>query len=114
MEHRDHLKFMLVMGASDGGLSDEERRLLFDRAQSWGISKEEFAGIVDEVTGEEVDLAIPETKEARMAMLTDVVRMMGADGKLHEQEKQLFAVMAEQMELSEDDVNRIIDTAIGK
>jgi len=103
---------MLVMAASDGGLSEEELRLLMDRAKGWGFDHEEFTSIVDEVTGENVDLKIPDTKEDRMALLTDVVRMMGADGTLHDQEKQLFAMMADQMEINDDDVNKIIDAAV--
>ena len=48
----------------------------------------------------------------RMEMLTSVVRMMGADGELHETEKELFALIAAKMELSNNEVNEVIDRAM--
>ena len=112
MDHRAKMKFLLVMAAADGGLSEEELRFLFDRANQWGFSADEFTEIVGEVTGEEVGLEMPESKEARRELLIDLVKVMGADGKLHELEKQLFANAAAKMELSEDEVNEIIDEAL--
>lgn len=106
------MKFLLVMAAADGGLSEEELRFLFDKANECGFSADQFTEIVDEVTKEEVDLEMPESKEDKTSLLTDLVKMMGADGKLHDMEKQLFANAAARMEMTEDEVNQIIDAAL--
>jgi uncharacterized tellurite resistance protein B-like protein len=113
MDQRAQLKFLLVMAASDGGLAQEELHMLSDRAKQFGLGLDEFEQIVNEVTGGSVELTFPESKEDRMTLLTDVIRMMGADGELHEKEKNLFALMAAQMEITQDDVNLIVDRALG-
>ena len=113
MEKRSKMKFLLVMAASDGGLAEEELRFLFDRANEWGFSADEFTKIVDEVTSDDdVELDMPESKEDKTSLLTDLVKIMGADGKLHDMEKQLFANAAARMEMSEDEINGIIDAAL--
>ena len=112
MDQRSKMKFLLVMAAADGGLAEEELRFLFDRANDWGFSADQFTEIVDEVTVEEVELEMPESKEEKVSLLTDLVKIMGADGKLHEMEKQLFANAAGRMEMTEEEVNQIIDAAL--
>jgi len=111
MDRFARLKSMLLMAAADGGLSREELQLLSDRAVEWGLSLDEFESIVEQATGGEVELTIPVVKSDRKEMLVDMVRMMGADGVMHDQEKQLFALVAAKRELSVDEVNEVIDLA---
>ncbi len=111
MDVQGRLKFLIVMAASDGGLSEEELAMLSQRARAWGISLDEFEQIVNDATGDDIELAIPNSQEERLSLLTELVRMMGADGKLHQNEKELFALIAARMEISEADVNRAIDIA---
>ncbi len=111
MERLTQLKFLLVMAASDGGLAPEELRMLSDRAKDWGVDLDEFEQIVTEATGDEIELDIPTSREDRILLLTDVIRMMGADGVLHEKEKELFALMATKLEFTNEEVNQLIDEA---
>ena len=91
MDKVAQLKFLLVMAASDGGLAREELLMLTDRARQFGMELDEFEQVVNEVTGGEVELTFPESKEDRMTLLTDVIRMMGADGELHDLAQELNA-----------------------
>lgn len=45
-------------------------------------------------------------------MLRDLIRMMAADGDLADVEKDLFATAAAKMEISEDELNQIIDSVL--
>ncbi len=47
-------------------------------------------------------------------MLSDLIRMMGADGRLSEVEKRLFALSAAKMGISRAEINTIIDDLTGK
>ena len=109
MTPADQLKFMLVMAAADGGLAAEELHLLTDRAQQWGISSDEFVKIVEDAAQADLVLPFPETESERSQLLMDVIRMMGADGKLHAAEKKLFALAAAKMGIETEALNRIID-----
>ena len=113
MSRLEQLKYLLVMAASDGGCSEEELRLLSDRAQQWGISLDEFETIVQEATDNNVDLDSPAGRPERRQILTDLVHMMGADGRLHPTEKELFAALATRWCFSQEDVDQIVDDATG-
>jgi hypothetical protein len=60
----------------------------------------------------ETYLAIPSGSEERQEMLRDLIRMMAADGDLADVEKDLFATAAAKMEISEDELNQIIDSVL--
>ena len=47
-------------------------------------------------------------------MLQDLIRTMAADGQLSEVEKRVFATAAAVMEISSEDVNRLIDQLLRK
>ncbi len=108
----DLLKTMLAMAAADGGLTVDEIQLLSDRAVMWGLTADDFQAVLQEAGGDDVEIHVPPLKSERIEMLSEAVRMMGADGVVHEAEKRMLAVIALKMELDEDDVNRAIDGAM--
>ncbi len=108
----DILKTMLAMAAADGALSVDEIQLLSDRAVMWGLSADDFELVLREATGDDVEIHVPALKSERIDMLTEAVRMMGADGVVRDEEKAMLAFIALKMGLDEQDVNRAIDDAI--
>jgi len=108
------LKNLLIMAAVDGSFTEEEIRFLSDRAEAWGIPDHEFAKAIDHVLSEGPALTIPDTKDARIELLQDLVRMIGSDGEMADTEKQLFAAAAAAMNISGDELDRIIDNVLDK
>ena len=112
MSNKDSLRHLLAMAAVDGGVTIEELRLLGDRAISWGITDDDFEMLLAEAVDGDVPLHIPEDEASRRELLSDLVRMMAADGELHQNETQLFAVVASKMGISDEQLNAIIDETI--
>ena len=72
----------------------------------------EFREAIDRASSPGVEFQIPEGTAARVDLLKEMVRMMGADGKITTGEKQLFAAAAATMKISDVGLNQIIDSAI--
>ena len=53
-------------------------------------------------------------KKEQIAMLSDLVRIMAADGKLSEVEKRLFALAAAKMGIEKLELDDLIDKLVGK
>ena len=47
-------------------------------------------------------------------MMSDLIRIMAADGKLSEVDKRLFALAAAKMGLERDEIDGLIDRLVGK
>jgi DnaJ-domain-containing protein 1 len=114
MPYKENLRHLVVMAAADGRVTIGELRLLGDRAVQWGITDDEFEAILDEAIQGSVELEIPQNEAERRALLSELVRMMAADGKLHAYEKKLFAVVASNMNISETALNEVIDRTIAE
>jgi uncharacterized tellurite resistance protein B-like protein len=114
MRKIDKLRNLLVMAALDGKLSEREIRFLTDRCQRWGVSDAEFAGAVAYAMSADAELTIPPRKHDRLRMLQDLVSMMAADGALAEVERNLFALIAAKMEISDAELNALIDALLRK
>lgn len=114
MKRIDAIKNLLVMAFADRRISAEEIQLLMSRCESWGLKESELAQAIDDVLEHKYDLKIPDSKQARVELLGELLRMMAADGKLHDSERELFARAAVLMEVSDHEVNdmitRITDT----
>ena len=112
MTPEDKFRFLLSMAAADESIAREELRMLARRALAWGITDDQFQALVEEAIRGDAELATPANVEERTAILADMIRMMGADGRLDEREKQLFAQIAARTDLDTNQLHEIIDTAI--
>ena len=113
MTNIEKLRFMLTMASADGSIASQELQLFAHRAMEWGISDDEFEDILDQAVKKTTPLPdIPTDTETRFGLLRELVHMMAADGQMHRTERQLFAVIAAQMNVSESELNSIIDAAI--
>ena len=103
---------IVLMALADGGISRDEFHLLSDRCRQWGIGDHQFREAIDRASSPDANFHIPKDPQARRDLLREAVHMMGADGQLCDGEKRLFAVAAAVMEISTEELNRIIDAAV--
>ena len=110
MEFYDQLKNLMIMALADGSLTQSELAFLSDRSVQWGLSETDFAAAVEYALSDKAELQIPPNKQDRTEMLRDLIRIMAADGQLANIEKRIFARAAAVMELSDGELDRIIDS----
>ncbi len=102
----------MVMAVADGKVTDEELHLLTSRAVRWGITDDEFESAIEYAQSPGASLAIPAMKSERMELLRELLQMMAADGVLQDIEKQLFAVAAATMQISDNELNNLLDNML--
>jgi uncharacterized tellurite resistance protein B-like protein len=110
MDFYDKLKNLMIMAFADGRLTQSELEFLSDRSVQWGISQTDFAAAIEVALSDKAELQIPPNKQDRIEMLQDLIRTMAADGQLADIEKRVFAMAAAVMELSEGELDEIIDS----
>ncbi|MCA9262378.1 MAG: hypothetical protein KDA60_00960 [Planctomycetales bacterium] len=109
MDREKLLEALIIMAGADGSVARGEIELLARRCAQWGIAEERFGAMLSRCLDQEVDLDLPADLESRRAMLRQLVRMMGADGHLAIEEKKLFAAAAAAMDISDREVDELID-----
>lgn len=114
MQHLDHLKNLVIMASADGALSEREIALLVDRCSEMGLHEADLGKAVAYALSDEASLKLPTEKSEQIAMLSDLVRIMAADGKLSEVEKRLFALAAAKMGIERSELDGLIDRLVGK
>ena len=114
MQHLDHLKNLVIMASADGSLSEREIALLVDRCGEMGLDEADLGKAVSYALSDEAALKLPTEKKEQLAMLSDLVRIMAADGKLSEVEKRLFALAAAKMGIERLELDDLIDKLVGK
>jgi uncharacterized tellurite resistance protein B-like protein len=112
MKTLEFFKDLMVMAASDGRLMEEEMAFLAQRAHRWGITDAQFTETVQYALSPEAVISIPATKGERHQLLREMVRTMAADGELADIEKNLFAVAAATMKISDAELNEIFDAVL--
>lgn len=106
------LRNLVVMAMADGQISEGEVNLIADRCAELELDEQELQQAVAYGLGEQAALELPDNHEAREALLVDLIKMMGADGTLDESEKRLFALAAVKMEVSSEDLDRLIESTL--
>lgn len=114
MKRTDQLKNLVIMAAADGRLTQSEIALLIDRCAELGLTEADLESAIDYALSEKPSLFLPTSKEDKEELLTDLLRVMAADGQLREVEKRLFAVAAAKMAVSQADIEALIDRLVGK
>jgi uncharacterized tellurite resistance protein B-like protein len=105
----DKLRNLLSLAAADGTLSEREIRFLSARVVKWGIPEHEFAEAVEFALAHRGELTLPRGHEAGLDLLREMVQMMAADGELTESEKRMFATAAAHLNVSQSEIDRMID-----
>ncbi|MEZ6082068.1 MAG: TerB family tellurite resistance protein [Pirellulaceae bacterium] len=114
MQRLDHLKNLVIMAAADGALSEQEIALLVDRCSDLGLAEEDLEKAIDFALSGKAKLQFPIDRLEQDQMLSDLIRMMAADGKLSEVEKRLFALAAAKMGIEKNELDGLIDQLVGK
>jgi uncharacterized tellurite resistance protein B-like protein len=114
MRHIDHLKNLVIMASADGALSEREIALLVDRCAELGLEEADLGKAVQFALSDEASLKLPKDRKEQLAMLSDLMRVMAADGKLSEVEKRLFALAAAKMNVDRKELDHLIDELLGK
>src|SRR5262245_47369301 len=105
MKKSELFRNLVVMAAADGSLTQNEIELLSDRAATWGITDPEFARMLEYALSKDSHVDLPPTREDRVVLLQELIRMMAADGRLADAEKRIFATAAAVMHFSEAEIN---------
>ena len=114
MKRSELFENLVLMALADGSVSRSEFELLSDRCQIWGITSEQFQNAINRAIEPGAQFHLPEDRMARFSLLKEMVRMMGADGMLADNERRLFAAAAATMEISGAEVDQIIDMVVKK
>lgn len=114
MRHLDHLKNLVIMASADGALSEGEIALLVDRCSELGLEDADLGRAVQFALSDHASLKLPTDRKEQLEMLSDLIRIMAADGKLNEVEKRLFALAAAKMHVERQDLDDLIDKLVGK
>lgn len=114
MRHLDHLKNLVIMASADGALSEGEIALLVDRCAELGLEDADLGRAVQFALSEHASLKLPTERKEQLEMLSDLIRIMAADGKLNEVEKRLFALAAAKMHVERQELDDLIDKLVGK
>lgn len=108
----DQLKNLVIMAVADGSFSEEEITFLSERCVAWGFDEAEFRDAFVHALRNDAVLHLPTQPAAQDALLSDLIRMMAADGQLHESEKRLFALAAAKMQIETDHLDALIDRLV--
>lgn len=109
MQHLDKLKNLVVMAIADGSLGEHELALLSDRCGQLGMTEDELREAVSYALSEDASIRLPKDPTEQDELLSDLLRMMAADGQLSEAEKRLFATAAALMGFGRDKIDQLID-----
>ncbi|MEM9588557.1 MAG: TerB family tellurite resistance protein [Planctomycetota bacterium] len=107
-----HLRNLVVMAMADGQISEREVNLIADRCAAMGLDGADLQAAIAAGLEDDAALELPTVQEEREALLVDLVQMMAADGRLDESEKRLFALAAVKMDITSDDLDRLIDETL--
>ena len=114
MQPIDHLKNLVIMAAADGALQQQEIVMLVERCPAWGLAEGDLEKAIEFALSGEAKLRFPIDRFEQNQMLSDLIRMMAADGKLTEIEKRLFALAAAKMGIEKVELDALIDQLVGR
>ena len=112
--HRDQLKHLVIMAFADGSLGDREVRLVADRCEALGLSDADLHDAISYGLSSDAAITVPADTTGRRELMSDLIRMMAADGHLAESEKQLFALVAAKLQLTRQQVDQIITETVAR
>lgn len=105
----DKLRNLLSMAAADGSLTEREILFLSHRAEAWGVADHDFAAAVEFALAHPGEVTLPGDRQAGLELLRDMIQMMAADGRMTESEKRMFATAAAYLNVSQEEIDGMID-----
>ncbi len=102
----DNFKDLVSIASADGQLDEKEKKFLLSKAEKLNLPKEEVEKILSTQTTYHVQNY--ENKKDKEQHLADIVFMAMIDGELKKDEYEMCVQIAQKMELTKNDVDRII------
>lgn len=112
MDRMAQLKNLIVMAIADGVLAEHELSFISERCADLGLEEHELREAVSFALSDDAALRLPDDEEHQEVLLTDLIRMMAADGQMSESEKRLFALAAAKMGFAGEKLDRLIDRLV--
>lgn len=106
------LRNLVVMAMADGSIGEREVAFVAERCHELGFGETELNHAIRYGLGDDAALELPTDSAERNELMVDLIRMMAADGVLEESEKRLFALAAAKMNLSSEQLNKLIDETL--
>ena len=113
----DHVKLfhnLVNLAAVDGKFTEEEISFLATRAELWNIPDDEFETAMAGLTVGQIQVVVPEGREAKVTLLKEMLRLMAADGNLAEMEMRLCAMASANMDFTTQEFEQILDSVIAE
>jgi uncharacterized tellurite resistance protein B-like protein len=114
MKPIDYLKNLVIMASADGALTEREIDWLVDRCSELGLDEADLGTALEFAISDHATMKLPKVREEQMQLLSDLIKIMAADGQLDEIEKRLFAVAAAKMNVQQKELDAIITKLVGK
>lgn len=111
-ERMRKLRNLVVMAMADGSIGEREVAFVAERCHELGLGEDGLNHAIRFGLGDDAALELPSDPAEREELMIDLVRMMAADGVLDENEKRLFALAAAKMEMSTEQLNRLLDKTL--
>ncbi len=110
-ELKGHFLRLYQMALTDGDFSKTEWKMLYDMATERNISHEELDRILLSADG---PIPIPNSIKTRIEYLIDFARLIWADGKVTEDEKDTLVKYAKKFEFEESKLKKLTDYILEK
>ena len=108
MNESKHLRNLLVMAMADGSLCEREVNFVTDRCAELGLGEAELRAAVRFALDDDAAVSLPTERAEQEALMSDLLRMMAADGLLTEPEKRLFALAAAMLDFDSERLDQLI------
>lgn len=103
----DHFQNIIVIAYADGYLEEQEKEFLAERAIEFGLPYEAVENILQ--NARDLEFIVPQDEEEKEEQLCDAVYMSMINGEVCPKEYALCLHLAERMDMSKIDVDRIIE-----
>jgi len=113
MNPLDYLKNLVIMASADGSLTEREIAMLVDRCAELGLDDSDMANAIQFALSDQAAMKLPTVHQEKIEMLSDLMRIMAADGSLSDVEKRLFALSAAKMNIDRAEIELLIDSLVG-
>jgi len=114
MKPQEKLRNLLVMALADGSLGEREVNFVTDRCLQLGLGEAELRDAIRYAMEDDAVISLPTAAEEQDALLSDLLRMMAADGQLAESEKRLFALAAAKLGYDTAKMDALIHRLLAK
>lgn len=107
---KHHFINLYLIALSDGSFDKEELDVILKIAFEKGINEEEFKEFITDPTN--VNLEVPENFLSKIKLLYDFTRVILADGKIEDEEKNVFLRLCSNYNFGEEESEELFEWLI--